>query len=77
MVGYSPFGSPDLPWGEKLPHLLAEPALAQVARKHGRSVAQVILTWQMARGVGVIPKVRQKKSIAIHFKIFRALRDLP
>lgn len=57
--------------------MLAEPALAQVARKHGRSVAQVILTWQMARGVGVIPKVRQKKSIAIHFKIFRALRDLP
>ncbi len=41
MIGYSSFGSPDLPWGEKLPHLLADPGLKKVAEKHGRSVPQV------------------------------------
>ena len=41
MIGYSSFGSPDLPWGEKLPHLLADPGLKKVADKHGRSVPQV------------------------------------
>jgi len=56
MVAYSPFGSPDLPWGAKLPHILADPSLKALATKLGRSPAQVVLKWQMQRGVGVIPK---------------------
>jgi len=55
-VAFSPFGSPDLPWGEKLPHILAEPKLVELAKRLKRSPAQVVLRWQIQRGVGVIPK---------------------
>jgi len=56
MVGYSPFGSPDLPWGRKLPHILVDPTLVKIAEELGKSTAQVVLRWQVQRGVGVIPK---------------------
>jgi len=56
MVGYSPFGSPDLPWGEKLPHILVDPTLLRIAKEQNQSTALVCLKWQLQRGVGVIPK---------------------
>ncbi|MCG6496173.1 aldo/keto reductase [Kitasatospora sp. A2-31] len=36
--------------------LLAEPALLQIAEKHGRTVAQVVLRWHLQNGVIAIPK---------------------
>ncbi|MGW4894691.1 aldo/keto reductase [Kitasatospora sp. NPDC004240] len=36
--------------------LLAEPALARIAEKHGRTVAQVVLRWHLQSGVIAIPK---------------------
>ncbi|MFJ8046238.1 aldo/keto reductase [Kitasatospora sp. NPDC096147] len=36
--------------------LLAEPALAKVAEKHGRTVAQVVLRWHLQSGIIAIPK---------------------
>ncbi|MBY8880066.1 aldo/keto reductase [Actinacidiphila acidipaludis] len=36
--------------------LLAEPALAAIARRHGRSPAQVVLRWHLQLGTVVIPK---------------------
>ena len=57
MVGYSPFGSPDLPWGEKMPHILVDPVLKTIAEKHHRSTANVALRWLLQRGVSAIPKV--------------------
>ena len=56
MVAFSPFGSPDLPWGAKLPHILADPILKGISDRVGHSTAQVVLRWQVQRGVGVIPK---------------------
>jgi len=56
LVGFSPFGSPDLPWGEKMPHILADPTLKEIATRLGKSPAQVVLRWQIQRGVGIIPK---------------------
>jgi len=56
MVAFSPFGSPDLPWGAKLPHILADPTLKEIGARVGHSTAQVVLRWQIQRGVGVIPK---------------------
>ena len=61
MIGYSSFGSPDLPWGEKLPHLLVDPELKKLADKHGKSTALVILRWQVQRRVALIPKVTRSK----------------
>ena len=36
--------------------LLAEPELARIAEKHGRTVAQVVLRWHLQNGVIAIPK---------------------
>ena len=63
MCGYSPFGSPDLPWGEKLPHVLVDPTLMEIAKKYERSTAQIVLRWQLQRGIAVIPKVKQSLKI--------------
>ncbi len=35
--------------------LLCDPVLTEIAQKHGKSVAQVILRWDLQRGVVVIP----------------------
>jgi len=55
-VAFSPLGSPDLPWGEKLPHILADPVINKIAQKHRRSPAQITLRWQVENGAAVIPK---------------------
>ena len=57
MIAFSPFGSPDLPWGEKLPHLLLDPVLTSIAEQKGRSTAQIVLRWLVQRGCAAIPKV--------------------
>ena len=57
MIAYSPFGSPDLPWGEKMPHILADPVLTRIAAKYKRSTANVALRWLLQRGLATIPKV--------------------
>jgi diketogulonate reductase-like aldo/keto reductase len=36
--------------------LLAEPAIVQIARRHGRSPAKVIIRWHLQAGTIVIPK---------------------
>ena len=66
MIAYSPFGSPDLPWGEKLPHILTDPVLKRIAEKHERSTANVALRWLLQRGLATIPKVCV---ISLHRKI--------
>ena len=58
MIAYSPFGSPDLPWGEKMPHILVDPVLKKIAEKYERSTAQIVLRWLLQRGLVTIPKVR-------------------
>ena len=35
--------------------LLSDPLLTEIAMRHGKSVAQVILRWDLQRGVVVIP----------------------
>jgi len=56
LVAYSPFGSPDLPWGRPLPHILVDPVIKSIAHKLGKSTAQIVIRWQLQRNVAVIPK---------------------
>uniref|UniRef100_A0A3B4TK44 Zgc:56622 n=1 Tax=Seriola dumerili TaxID=41447 RepID=A0A3B4TK44_SERDU len=52
LTAYSPFGSP-----EHDPHkLLEDPVVADVAKKHRRSSAQVLLRYHIQQGISVIPK---------------------
>lgn len=48
MTSYSPLGSPDRPWAKPDEEpLLANKTLAAIAKKYNKSVAQIILRWQV------------------------------
>lgn len=70
LTAYAPLGSKDRP--ARLikadePPLLKNPEIEAIAAKHQCSTAQVILAWQMQRGVSPIPKSanpgRQKQNL--------------
>lgn len=44
------------PFAEGLNGMFTEPVLGEIARKHGKTPAQVILRWNIQQGVMVIPK---------------------
>ncbi|MDO4548246.1 MAG: aldo/keto reductase, partial [Clostridia bacterium] len=44
------------PFAEGLKGMFTEPVLQKIAAKHGKTVAQVILRWDVQQGVIVIPK---------------------
>lgn len=50
--------------------LLENPVVAQVAAKHGRTPAQVIIRWHIDNGLVVIPKSVTPSRIAENFKVF-------
>lgn len=58
------------PFAEGRNNLFADPVLSQVAAKHGRSVAQIVLRWLLQRGVVAIPKSVRPERIAENFRVF-------
>jgi len=50
--------------------LLADPVLEKIAKKHGKSVAQVIIRWHLQEGLVVIPKSVNQDRIAGNFDVF-------
>ncbi|MEA2900168.1 MAG: 2,5-diketo-D-gluconate reductase [Actinomycetota bacterium] len=63
--GYSPFKTTDL----------RHPVLAQVARRHRVTPAQVVIRWHVDHGVVVIPKSATPERIAANFDVFRFSLD--
>jgi diketogulonate reductase-like aldo/keto reductase len=61
LQAYSPLAR-----GQRLHH----PTLITLARKHGRSVTQVLLRWALQHGVAVIPKASQPEHIRQNCEIF-------
>ncbi|XP_023117802.1 aldo-keto reductase family 1 member B1 [Amphiprion ocellaris] len=75
LTAYSPFGSPARPpelfRGDTDPEkLLEDPVVAEIAKKHRHSPAQVLLRYHVQQGVSVIPKSDKPHHILENTKIF-------
>ena len=50
--------------------LLADPVLVKIARTHHKTVAQVVLRWEVQSGIVVIPKSVHRERIVENAGIF-------
>ena len=58
------------PFGEGRNNMFSHPTIATLAKKHNKSVAQVILRWLVQRNVIVIPKTTKKERMVENFNVF-------
>lgn len=58
------------PLGEKRNGLFDNEALREIAISHGKSVAQVILRWELQNDVVIIPKSTHKNRMEENFNVF-------
>lgn len=58
------------PFGEGRGNMFELPELKEIAAKHGKTTAQVILRWHLQRGIIVIPKSTHFERMKENFEVF-------
>lgn len=57
-------------WGEDRQNVMADPTIAEIARVHGKSPAQLMLRWHLQQGRSAIPKSTSPVRIEENFDVF-------
>ena len=58
------------PFGEGRGGMFEEPVLVEIGKQYGKTSAQVILRWELQRGIVVIPKSVHKERMEQNFDVF-------
>lgn len=58
------------PFGEGRKGIFENPTVNEIGKKYGKTAAQVMLRWNIQRGVVVIPKSTHKERMEENFKVF-------
>jgi 2,5-diketo-D-gluconate reductase A len=58
------------PFGEGRGGTFDNPEIVKIAKAHGKTTAQVMLRWQIQRGIVVIPKSTHKERMEENFNVF-------
>jgi len=69
LTAYSPLGNPTRPFGPAL-NLLADPKLAEIGKKYGKTPAQVAIRWVIQRNIVCIPKSVTKSRLVENKNVF-------
>ncbi|KAI1278421.1 Aldo-keto reductase family 1 member A1 [Halotydeus destructor] len=71
LQAYSPLGSPDRTWASKdEPQLMQEPIIVGLAEKYKKSPAQILLKFQVQRGIVVLAKSVTPARISANLELF-------
>lgn len=74
VTAYSPLGSSDRPWKyPNQPALLNDRTVKKISQKIGKTPAQVLLRFQVQRGISVVPKSCQPQHISANCQVMEVL----
>eukprot|EP00899_Mesostigma_viride_P024412 jgi/Mesvir1/5155/Mv15297-RA.1 len=71
LTGFSPLGAGSYhELGYKGQSVLTDPMVTSIAVKHSRTPAQVVLRWNLQRGVSLVPKSSKLERVQENLKVF-------
>ncbi|XP_042328029.1 1,5-anhydro-D-fructose reductase-like [Sceloporus undulatus] len=69
-IGYSPLTSPQTPFKPGPKNGMEDPVVKEIAKKHGKTPAQILLRFNIQSGIVTIPKSQTPEHIIENTKIF-------